>query len=251
MYKQEAKAVQDDYQAGLDGRTHYTGQHSADYQRGLAEREGRTGAYFKDTADAMGMGASSMGGGFLIILMLMLSSVLLAISLCLFPVAGGFTLLIYFALYNIFYDPMVNETVYLLVFMMPGFIIFTFFIQIEGNLATVKLYRRLRYLWRMTAVSITGYSAAIMITEPDGPVLEGSLSELLPLSHILTILVCLTCTHFVSRWLDRKYQGMDAKIGDLLSRPAFTFKRAAVLADYAAFERKHFPKKEAQPEEKS
>lgn len=243
--------MQDDYQAGLDGRTHYSGQHSADYQRGLAEREGRAGAYLNSAGDAMGMGASSMGGGYLVILMLMLSSVLLAISLCLFPVAGGFTFLIYLALYNIFYNPMVNETVYLLVFMMPGFVIFIGLLQIEGNLATVKLYRRFRYLWRMIAVTITGYSAAILITEPDGPVLEGSLSEILPLSHILTILVCLTFAHFFSRWLDRKYQGMDAKIGDLFSKPAFTFKRAAVPADYAAFERMRFPKENAQPKEKN
>lgn len=233
--------MQDDYQAGLDGRTHYGGQHSADYQRGLAEREGRSGKYLNGAANAMGQ----FGGGYLIIFLLMLSTVLLVISLCLFPVAGGLTFLAYQALYGIFYDPMVSETVYLFVFMMPGFVLFIFFLQIEDRLAAVKLYRQFRYLWRMTAITFMGYSAAIMITEPDGPVLKGTLSEILPFSHILTILVCLLSTHFLSRWMDRNYAGMDVKISDLLiqNKPTFSFRRSAVPADYAEFERKYFPPK--------
>lgn len=211
----------DDYQAGLEGRTHYAGQNTAAYQRGLAEREGRTGKGGGFAATAGGI-AGGVPGFLYFFFVLILASVLVVVAAALFPVGGGITLSAYAAFYFFVFEPYmsnVNSLMAVMMFLAPGCAIFLFSMSLENSLARSKGYRQLRYFWRLAGVSFITYIIADMIRDARGrPFLsDAPAAGGLSIDVLLTLAIGLVVAHFLSLRLDRSYAGKTLSLTHVLA----------------------------------
>lgn len=203
---------EDDYQAGLRGETHYHGQLSQDYQRGLAKREGRT---LSPSALAGSMGGAAAFGPGLIVLgaTLYLSIIILVIASFIFPVGAGITLLAYLAFYQLTYNPMVNWLAYAIAFLVPGIFLFGASMQVEQAIAENRRYRFFRTVWRMIFGGLAGSFIAVQLTDP-GPVIPEDL--LWQMTFLFMQAVGIAVGAFImrkiSRRMDRSYEGMDTPL---------------------------------------
>jgi hypothetical protein len=218
----------DDYQAGLEARTHHAGQHTADYQRGLSEREGRPPGAGMGGALAQSMG-SSVGafGPMFLAFYIALGSVLVVVAAALFPVGGGLTLAAYTVFYFSVFEPFFTNTswiIAMLMFVLPGTGLFIGSMMLENALAGSRRYRRLRYAWRL--LCITGVAFAIAYELADGANVRAAepdaLLQYLRPPYLLAMAVGLVAAHFLSRRLDRAYAGTDKTLFDApLKVPSF------------------------------
>ena len=110
---------QDDYNAGLEGRMHYDGQMSQAYQKGLAERQGRS----PKSAWLAGNMGQAIPGPFLflpvpVLIMLLIFAATLGIFVVtiFYPIGGSLTLLAYAIFYMVFSDPMVDSLLIIFMF---------------------------------------------------------------------------------------------------------------------------------------
>lgn len=206
-----------DYQAGLEGRTHYAGHDTEAYKRGLADRSGtKSGAVM---SDALGRGIGAISGGPLGIMLigavLFFATIGVMISAAFFPVAGGLTIAVYLLLYNFVWPSKgVSEIMALLVFLIPGGIFFFYAMKLEGFLAQRKFYRWFRHVWRMAGFATIGWFIAMSI---DGSmsapyVANAPLSQVFPWSERIVVVACFVAGHFVSRLLDRKIKNLEGRL---------------------------------------
>lgn len=208
-----------DYQAGLEGRTHYAGHDTEAYKRGLADRSGtRSGAAM---SDALGRGVGGIAGGPLGIMLigavLFFATIGVMISAAFFPVAGGLTIAVYLLLYNFVWPTFmkgVSEILALLIFLIPGGIFFFYAMKLEGFLARGKFYRWFRHVWRMAGFAATGWFIAMSIdASMSAPyAADAPLSQVFPWSERIVVVVCFVAGHFVSRWLDRKIKNLEERL---------------------------------------
>lgn len=208
-----------DYQAGLEGRTHYAGHDTEAYKRGLADRSGtKSGAAM---SDAFGRGIGGIAGGPLGIMLigavLFFATIGVMISAAFFPVAGGLTIAVYLLLYNFVWLTFmkgVSEIIALLVCLIPGGILFFYAMKLEGFLAQRKYYRWTRHVWRMAGFAAIGWFIAMSL---DGSMsapypANAPLSQVFPWSERIVVVVCLVAGHFVSRLLDRKIKNLEGRL---------------------------------------
>lgn len=201
----------DDYQAGLEGRTHYAGQNTAAYQRGLAEREGRTGKDGGFAATAGGI-AGGVPGFMYFFFVLILASVLVVVAAALFPLGGGITLAAYAAFYFFVFEPYmsnVNSLIAVMMFLAPGCGIFLFSMSLENSMARSRGYRQVRYFWRLAGITFITYIIAGMISDARGRpfIADVSVAGGLSIDLLLTLAIGLVIAHFLSWRLDRSYAG--------------------------------------------
>ena len=232
---------EEDYQAGLRGETHYHGQLSQDYQRGLAKREGRALSP-SVLAQSMG-GAAGFGPGIIVIgFAIYLGILVLALATCVFPVGAGLTLLAYFTYYNIMYDRMVNWLMYAFVFLVPGIFIFAASMQVERAMAENRRYRFVRTVWRMIAGGFAGSAVALFMTDP-GPVIPENLSW--QMSFLFSQAAGIAAGAFImrkiSRRLDRSFEGKDTPLMPKISRflPLPKFPTSHIMEDDEEIKRRH------------
>lgn len=214
-----------DYQAGLEGRTHYAGHDTEAFKRGLAERGGKKPD--AGMGDALGRGMGAVSGGPLGIMLvgavLFFATIGVMISAVVFPVAGGLTIAVYLLLYNFVWPLLmkgVSEIMALLAFLIPGGILFYFALKLEGILARRKYYRWFRHVWRMAGFAAIGWFIAMSIDGSMSAPLAANapLSQVFPWSERIVVVACFVAAHFVSRLLDRKTKNLEGRLPFPLSR---------------------------------
>ena len=145
-------------------------------------------------------------------LVLFLASVLVVVAAALFPVGGGITIAAYALFYFFLFEPYmskVNSLIAVMVFLIPGTVIFLVSMSLENSFAQHQMYRRLRYLWRLAGVTFITYIIAVMTSDARGrPIVsDASAGGGLSIDLLLTLVVGIVVAHFLSWRLDRSYAG--------------------------------------------
>ena len=223
----------DDYSAGLRGETRVGRYDTAAYRQGQMDRM-RSGP-----AGFAGMAGEAAPGVLMILpfpmtvgILMFLGTVGVYFATVFFPVGGGLTLLAYWIFYAIMYDPAVSSVVILFVFMIPGFVIFIASMVLESKLAQNRVFRRIRYGWRMLLIPFLGYSAIVILKDVQPPDGNSSWGEIFPMSHVITVVVSFIAAHFLSKRLDRGYDSNAAFGGGLMAlRSIPTFRESHLEVD--------------------
>src|SRR5690606_20040329 len=164
-------------------------------------------------------------------LMVVLATVGVVFATMLFPIGGGLTIAAYTSFEAVFADSRVSRIVPMFAFSILGIPIFVAAMVLEGKVSQNRLYRRLRYTWRMLTAAGAGYYFAGIVTGGNAPIVNVSWSEV-PRSQIVIVIVFLLSMHFLSRKLDRGYDGKNVTLRQavLARKPIPRFRESPVGA---------------------
>jgi hypothetical protein len=167
----------------------------AAYRAGLLEWQARGGA-----------GPGAAGGIVALIPALLLALPAITIGTCLFPLAGVLTLVACSLVAGLL-DERVSFLVMLIAVLVPGIVVFSLGLGLEGKLERFEAYRMVRMVLRILVVGFVANAFAFAFHgagrfRPDTPFLD----RLTPL-HVGIVLAGMAAAYFGSRFLDRNLGG--------------------------------------------